>query len=157
MCVCRYGQKCLEGCENLCKFLIHSCLSSTCHLRTKITNLDYSDHPALSESSTMPCKASVDIVSPQPCASASVGTLPRACPQPWLITASCYDLDPLLPFFHTYLSSDSYLSWPCTCIPRLSSFWLLSLTTVYFISRLLHHDSHLPLSQKHIYRPRYLL
>ena len=41
---------------------------------------------------------------------------------------------------HTYLLSDSYFPRPCT-----------------YISRLLHYDSQEPLSQKHIYRPRYLL
>ena len=58
---------------------------------------------------------------------------------------------------HAYLSSDSYLSWPCTFIPRLSFLWLISLTTVYFLSHLLHYDSHLSLYQKRIYRPRYSL
>ena len=83
----------------------------------------------------------------------------------------CYDLNPLLPFFtliflltqfshdcvlvsHAYLLSDSVLSWPCTCISRSSSFRLISLTTMYFLSWLLHFDSWWPLSQKCIYRPR---
>ena len=42
---------------------------------------------------------------------------------------------------HTYLSSDSSLSQPCTYISCLSFFWLTSLTTVYFFSHLFHHDS----------------
>ena len=56
-----------------------------------------------------------------------------------LPTPLCYDLYPLFFFFsqlctssHGYLSSDSYISWPCTFISCLSFLWLISLTTVYF-------------------------
>ena len=83
---------------------------------------------------------------------------------PWLVTeqnclckGAVLRFGPSFTFSHTYLPSDSLLSWLCTCILCLSSFWLTSLTTVYFLSRSLHFDSWQPRSQKRIYRPRYSL
>ena len=81
---------------------------------------------------------------------------------------------PSLTLSHTYFPYDSLLSRPCTCISRLSSFWLTSLTTVYLYLTLIFFLTHFshdcvlypipaplwltnPLSQKCIYRPRYLL
>ena len=77
-------------------------------------------------------------------------------------------------FSHTYASSDSFLSWPCTIFSHLCFLWLISLMTVYNILTLIlplthfpHNCVHLshaystmthkPLSQISIYRTSYLL
>ena len=66
-------------------------------------------------------------------------------PPPTLISSLTHTSYDRVLVSHTYLFSDSYLSWPCTCISCLSSFWLISLMTVYLyltLIFLLTHSSH---------------
>ena len=101
--VCKYGQKCLEGCEILSKsqFALDLALHVYVSFKNKKSLTLINLTTPLSATSTMPRKAqpkakaaktaSVDIVPPQPCASGSVGTLPKARPQPRLITVERLD------------------------------------------------------------------
>ena len=54
---------------------------------------------------------------------------------------------------HTYLSSDSSISWPCTFISCLSFLWFISLTTVYFYLTLWLTNSYL----RNVYKTSYSL